>query len=641
MLKVKSKYSVLIVALLCGFIFSSHHLLSTILLGGAYYTPLVSRDVNFYTLEETMYASNIRDVYDGHLIVTDSQIYENKDQPNVLTPWFTYFVLGLMAMLTGSVENTFIIGDFVFPALTFLVLYFTINRATQNHLVGILGGVAVLFISYAFALQSPEFYTQNLIPFNFTRLPYYLGRLPFTEFTFLLLISTILFTYLSIETRKKRFVLIAGLLGGMQFYTYVFNIFAIAIGLVFLFLFYLIRKDLGNAKIIFSIGLIAFLIGLPYIIQFVTIRLSEGYSEFLYKTGVYYGRFNPLFMLRTIFYGFMIIPFLMLKEKKPVHTILLLFYATGLIGLNLQLLVGYTIQPTHYWFVILEPLGVILGVIYFYELFYKKNIVKALSTNFVNKLVSPIHNNFKTITIVLTAGLLLHGILMHASYAILTYKDFTLSESQRELFAWLDNNTEKDTVVMTLNPENNILLPVYTHNNVFLPNALNSMTPVNETFERMLIAFKTFGVTPEYLEWLLSNEYTNGSLRMYTSLKPENYDKAVLHYYLFHFRHIFDVKKLAYDTNLPREYVLNDIQARGLDLNSIEAIIFIPADFRSKMLSDYLNYPDDVVELSESYRVDYVVGGPYENSVGHRDFEQSGLVKVWSNGEYAVYRIPN
>ena len=639
--RLKANYSVLLVALTCGLIFVSPHFFTQILLGDEPYTPLVAGDVNFYTIEETMYASNIRDVYDGHLIVTDSQIYENKNKSNILTPWFTYLTLGLMTKLTGSVGNTFIISDFLFPALTFLVVYFIVNRVTHNHLVSILGGLGVLLISYAFALQSPAFYTQNLIPFNFSRLPYYIGRLPFTEFTFLVFALAILFVYLAIETGKKRFVLLAGLLGGLQFYTYVFNAIGMSLGLSLLFLLFLIRREFRNLKIILAIGLLAMVIGSQYILETINIRQSADYSEFLLKVGTDYGRINPLYLLRTLFYGALILPYLILKDKKMVLTILLLFYSIGLIGLNLQLILGYNIQPRHYWFAILEPIGMILITIYFYEIFYAKNVVKIFSTGLINKFIGIVQRNFKPITVVLILGLILHGTLMHISYAFTTYQDFTLSKSKLELFQWLDENTARDDVVMTLDIENNILLPVYTYNNIFLPNALISTSPVNETIERILISYKLFDVSSSYLEKLLENEYINTSIRGYISVNPENYDKPMFHYYLFHYRHMFDNKKLKFDTNLPKETILKEIQARELDADSIESIIFVPDEFRKKVLSEYSNYTSNISELSSKYKLDYIVIGPYEKTISQRDFGQSGLVSVWSNNKYTIYKIPN
>jgi hypothetical protein len=88
----------------------------------------------------------------------------------------------------------------------------------------------------------------------------------------------ILFVYLAIETGKKRFVLLAGLLGGLQFYTYVFNAIGMSLGLSLLFLLFLIRREFRNLKIILAIGLLAMVIGSQYILETINIRQSADYS---------------------------------------------------------------------------------------------------------------------------------------------------------------------------------------------------------------------------------------------------------------------------------------------------------------------------------------------------------------------------
>ena len=115
----RTDYIVLLVAIICGLAFVSHHFLSMFLRGDGLYSPLVVKGVNGVTLDEVMYASNIRDVYDGHLLVKDSQLFEHKNDSTLQTTWFPYYVLGILTKITGSVQNTFIISDFLFPALIF------------------------------------------------------------------------------------------------------------------------------------------------------------------------------------------------------------------------------------------------------------------------------------------------------------------------------------------------------------------------------------------------------------------------------------------------------------------------------------------------------------------------------------------
>ncbi len=621
--KIKIEGRALFISVLCGLIFVSPHFLISFLQGDGFYTPLVAKGVSGPNVEETIYASNIRDVYDGHLIVRDSQLFEHKRDANIITPWFPYLLLGMMSKITGSVINTVIIGDFVFSALTFLIVYFFIKKITKNFLVGILSGVTVLFVPHLFALTQPQYFLGSINPFNVIQLPYYyIGRLPFTQFTFIFFILAIFATYIALETGKRKFALIAGFLGGLQFYTYIYNLFGFSVGLIILFFVYFFRRDYQGLKQILTIGIVAFAIATPYLIDFISLIHSPEYSDFLSKSGVYYGRFNTLLSIRTLFYGSLIVlAYVLIRNKNNSFFTLLSFYSAGVIGLNIQLVTGYNTQPNHYWLVILQPLGVIIFSVLLHEI-YKRN------------LFAPFSKNFKVIAIILITILLMHGLVMNISFSASTYQKFSLTQSQRELFVWLDRNTNMDDVVAMMSIENNILLPAYTHNNVFLADALVSPVPTNETVERILILYKLFDVQPEKLEYLSANKYLNTSISSYYFMYPESYESIFWSYYLFHFK--FQVR-----LDMTKEAYLEEIEREGLDSSSVKYIISMPKEFRNKVLSDYMNYSNSPHELIKRYRIDYIVVGPYEQSMSRRDFPQAGFLKVWSNSDFSVYQVPN
>jgi len=614
---------ILFIATVCGLIFVSPHFLISFLQENGSYTPLVAKGVSGPNVEETIYASNIRDVYDGHLIVTDSQLFEHKNDMNIVTPWFPYFLLGLMSKVTGSVINTVIIGDFLFPALTFLIVYFFVNKITKNYLISILSGVSVLFVSHLFALTTPQYFINSLNPFNVIQSPYYyIGRLPFTQFTFIFFVLSILATYVALETKKRKFALIAGILGGIQFYTYIYNLFGFSAGIIILFFVYLFRKDYVNLKQILIIGIITFAVSVPYLINFASLISSSEYFDFISKSGVYYGRFNILLFIRTIFYGSLIaVSSILIKNRNNSFFILLAFYASGIIGLNIQLITGYNTQPNHYWLVILQPLGVIIFSILLHEI-YKRNLVAAFS------------RNFRFITIAIIIFLLAHGMLTHISFSANTYQRFTLSQSQSELFKWLDQNTNKDDVVAMMSIENNILLPVYTHNNVFLPDALVSSVSTNETIERLLILYKLFDVGPEKLAHLMSDKYLNASISSYYFSHPDSYENIFWSYYLFHFKYQIRL-------DMPKDAYLEKIEHTGLDPDSVNYIISIPEESRNIIMTNYLNYSSSPSDITGKYRIDYIVAGPHEQTISKRNFSQAGFLDVWSNNDFSVYKIPN
>lgn len=506
---------------------------------------------------------------------------------------------------------TFVISDFIFPASIFSIVYFFINRMTKNSLISVLGGVGTLFGSY---LLSPRALLElnTLLNFNVISSPYYMERLPFIEFVFIPFILAIFFTYLTIETRKVRFAVLSGLVGGLLFYSYIYYAIVFSIGLVILFLTFTVKKSIYNLKLVFLIMLITGIVSLVYLINFVKIQLSPEYSEILTRYGVSFGRINLTYITRTFIYGtLLLLVALIIKNKGNAFFILSAFFLAGLVGLNTNLFLGYSVQLSHYISTVLQPLGVILLVILFNELCKRKRAISSFKFQFLNKILETfsvfLNRNFRLISILLISMLLLQGLLINVGFSMNKYQDLSLTQSQREIFNWLEKNTNTDDVVLTLDIENNFLLPVYTHNNPFLPNGAQTSIHTNKILERVYIAYKLFDVQYDYLEKLLES----GNLSLQISnvredLLGNSFNEIFWTTYFFH-----------------------------LKFPNFE----IPSEFKNNLLTDYTSYNNETNELLSKYRIDYIIVGPYEKSISRRDLSQLRLVYVWSNNDTEIYKV--
>src|SRR3989338_3333547 len=207
-------------ALLCAVIFSLPNFLMPILRGDGAYTPLLVKDVNTYTVDQAMlYAPGIRDVMDGHLIANDPAIFENKDRLSFLAPVFPTMFLGIMSVITGSVQATFMLGSFVFPFITFILVYFLSYKATKSRNASLLSSFCVS-LGFNFIANMPV--TADTIRFYLGRLflnpvePInYLGRLPHIQFTFILLVISLIFIYLTLERKKVMYAAAGGVMLGV------------------------------------------------------------------------------------------------------------------------------------------------------------------------------------------------------------------------------------------------------------------------------------------------------------------------------------------------------------------------------------------------------------------------------------------
>ncbi len=115
---------------------------------------------------------------------------------------------------------------------------------------------------------------------------------------------------------------------------------------------------------------------------------------------------------------------------------------------------------------------------------------------------------------------------------------FTLPPGFANAFEWINRETPRDSVVVTPSFETNMLLPVYTHANVFLPNGNLSLAPTEELIDRLLITYRLFEVPVEYLRVSLRDDPDRladfrRSQNHFSRSRPELLEQHGL-WYLFH-----------------------------------------------------------------------------------------------------------
>ena len=261
---------------------------------------------------------------------------------------------------------------------------------------------------------------------------------------------------------------------------------------------------------------------------------------------------------------------------------------SGLLGLNMHLFAGISPQPGHFEAVLLSPF---VAMLIFYLLWhisvneYKSNSIKNVSIF--------LKMYFKHISIVLIFILLTLGFYSQYAYAKNTHNLFSIEKEYLQSYDWLKNNSEKDSVVVTLNIEQNLLLPVYTHNNVFYPYGIFSLSPTNESLERLYISYKLFGLNQSNIENFIDNAENHAEIRKsYIRIDPVTksfnekfFQDAILPEYLFHGKYL------------------------GKDDN-----YHIPDDVKKNIIKEFNIYINETKLLSK-YRIDYIMITPIEKSL--------------------------
>src|SRR3989338_2638270 len=96
---------------------------------GSNYSPLISSPNLAHVSEETYtYAPEVHQIFKGHWR-GDPYIWEYRDDPSPYVSELSSIIpLAFLALLSGSVANSFILADFIFHALMLLTIYYFLRK---------------------------------------------------------------------------------------------------------------------------------------------------------------------------------------------------------------------------------------------------------------------------------------------------------------------------------------------------------------------------------------------------------------------------------------------------------------------------------------------------------------------------------
>lgn len=612
-------YIVILVAALCATIFFLPHILIPLLRGDDLYSPVVVKGVNAYAYDQAVYASYIKDVTDGHFPVRDPTVWENKEKPSIIVSAFPTLILGLMSIALDSVYMTFIVSSFIFPFLIFLLIYFFVNKATKSRNMGILSA-CFLMIGFNF-IARPPITPGNIYYFfiNYILHPVeplnYLNRLPAVQFNFLFLMASIISLYFVLERKNIKYSILGGVLLGILFYTYIYYWVGLSIAIVLLLLLSICKKDRIQIKNIAFILLIAALMSIPYWLEYYSFKSSSYYYDIVSKIGATeeFSEFSGFQTLLTLKYSIFYALFAcFVKKRDSFFWLITSIFIAGIIGLNAGVVAGFNLQYGHFDVTFLAPITAIAIIYIFREISLSRYKNRALS---LFSLL--LRNNVNKICALLVLTLLVFGFYTHTAYSLNVYKNFGVDKSYREAYDWFNKNTEVDSVVVTMSTEQNLLLPAYTHNNVYIPNGAASLSTTEESAERLFTVYKFFNVSRTYIEDLMDND---NAMAEYSAIDREKrefnlslFDKTYWDLYVFHLK---------------------------LSKNK-DAYVYPPVYGETKRDDIYrhmLDYYENLEANLKRYRADYLLVSDFEHGVANftipDDFEL-----LWSNDKVSIYRI--
>lgn len=626
---IRDKWGAILISLVIGLIFGLPHILIPILQDNATeYKPLVVKGVNAQTVDEALYASSIREVYDGHIIVRDSQLFEHKNDVGIF-PTFPYLILGYMTHLTGSVENTNIISDFIFPILTFLLLYFFMFRLTRNRYISALCGCAILLRGFMFQVLKGYISHSSHIQ-HILRPLLYPSRLPFTQFTFIILLSAIILLYLFLKERKTIYGISCGIFTGLLFYTYLYHWTFFFSGIGILLLILILKRDYENSKRVLAVIAIGLLISIPYWIDFVKFKSLPYSDDILGRMGLELGR-TPSISSTITYLIFLSIFAILVKKRDEIFYILTSLLLGGIVCINAQILLGYTVQSYHWPLTGITPLIVIMA---FYMI--SQVLVTEYNLRVVGQTIAVVRRCYKPVFTLSILLFLAYGTYHHYMFSKNTYRYYTLPDTTIDAYNWLDRNTKTDDVVLSVSVENIDLIPVYTRDNNFIPSGYLTLASTEEILDRIYIAYKLLNVSPIYLEKLVNqdSEFIKACRKQFEKTgipNTEIFEEASWNPTFFTMKYYIGPSYLPDDYHYPKE--IKEKAAK-------QGMYYIPLEVRQEILSNYDNYTANTDSLLSKYRIDYIYYGPHERRIGNVNLsEYKQFDEVYRNEDVIIYKV--
>lgn len=478
----------LILAIVVGLISIASHLLTINALGDEY------KGIPFFSANDNVwYTAQIREVLDGHGRVNSPYFFEYKNQSSLVLPIGEFFYALPSKLFNLSAPQAVLISKFLFPLVLFFLVYLLISRLTKeadsiiNRINAMAGG---LFVTLGY----------DLIDFK-TAWPYIFGQIksvnlllwtrPVNPITGALLFFIFLILLWKVINNGQRWlVLPTGLVWGLMigyFFSWSLSLAVIAV----LLAIFVLKKNYSVVKNLLLVCLIFFLAGLPYWLNIFSSLDSIGGRERAVKNGMFFTH-QPMFNKVLLFCLFIFLPCFIyeyLQKRKNKEKMAqwwwfcLSLLLGGLLALNQQVITGRTVWPYHFVQYTI-PSSMVAMVVLFYN-FVRPKLFRIWLIGVLGIIFSA----------------LILSITMARNYAY-GVEDMRRMQRYGDILEWLDNNTQKDCVVLVGEDQDlTTLIPAFSHCNDYATRwfAL-SMVPGERVHHNYLASLRIKGVGTEDVE---------------------------------------------------------------------------------------------------------------------------------------------
>lgn len=451
------------------------------------------------------YLQYAREVYDGHFPPSD--LFFDYRTPNIFPP-VPPLVMASMIFLFKDISLAYIAANFLFSAILFLLflllgwVVFNKNK-TWSVFMGLVGVLTPIAIHLPYAFFSIDnlanVVLKNFYPGVKTFLPtLFLARIEYPLMTHLVYLPAIITFF--VFWRKPKFItaILAGLFGGLLFYTYLHKwaYWVVVIGLVFSYTLIFRRQNKRRlAGLVALIGTMI-LVSIPYFINYFEYNSLPGAREQILRLHLEVGRsFNWLYWPHYVSYlllgELVYLVFWKKAEFRDRAVLYWVFLAAAFLVWNVQIITGFVPHSDH-WPRAISPLVFLMIFDLIYTMIRRSRFSVGRDAAIL-----------VTIVLVLASVLLVAKKVVNSAEFISPsqniLKDYTFPENIMGSWRWIDHNLDEPTMV---SPSflSSIYLLAFTSARPFLP--IGIMTPISnfQVEEKFLETNKVFGVDQVVLE---------------------------------------------------------------------------------------------------------------------------------------------
>ena len=446
------------------------------------------------------------------LFLKDIITYEHQNEIVPLQGALPGIIHAMLYSLLKNISLTLIIGSIISTIIIIILLYFISELIQQkykfsnSHLRTFL--LVISFFTFPAVLIN-LFHFFFIRPILFRHYINYVSRFINVNHTIIFLLIwflILIYIFFNEKNDKRLFILLGVALTSLQ-YSYIF--FYIP-ALAFTLFFFLLRggfnkKTINNLLWIYIPWLI---LSLPYLINFVIFK--EFNKEFINGGGtafIHPSFFGLLFKLFWISFVFFIIDFIYLKQEQNIgienkftkllkeSSLIISLFFTSLIILNLQHIIGYTVQPYHFVYAFILPILIIITFIQFHKFMIIAQTY--FSNNF--KLYNLIKKIINYLVIIFILILVLASIWYSIIFAKQNYVYYYFDDSDVELLNFIKTNTSENAVFFADNTYVNDLIQVNTNRKSLLGQISLTRVPLSEIHLRLLFGYEKLGFSIEKL----------------------------------------------------------------------------------------------------------------------------------------------